>query len=363
MRKYHVDSLRWMAICILNPYHVAMAWNTWGEPNYIFFGPNRVFSSIIVFFSAFLMPLLFLIAGMSTRFALAKRTPREYLSERVKRLLVPLAFGTVVFMPVLTFFADKFNNQYNGTFLEHYRVFFTKYTDLTGADGGFSFGQFWFLLYLFVISCVSLGVILVIRKLIAGRTSTEPKPQKNLPLWAVVCMGLPLPLLSEVLSIGGKSLLEFTYLFLLGYYVFSREEVVEKLQKHCAWILGIGVLSGALNVYLFIWSGKDLAILNTCAKFIAEWFTVLGLLGFGKTRLDLRNKVTVYFSSRSFAIFSLHYLFVVLTQYVLSDPLHDRMFLLFLIPTALSCALTLLASELAIRIPPLAFLMGMKKGN
>ena len=361
MRKYYIDNLRWAAILLLIPYHVAMAWNLWNEPNYIFYEGNRVFSSFIVVFSAFLMPLLFLIAGMSTRFALSRRTPRKYLSERVKRLLIPLLFGTLVFMPVLTYLADCYHQNYDGSFFTHYAVFFTKYTDLTGADGGFSFGQFWFLLYLFVISCISLGVILVIRKLSSGKDVSERKSPKSLPLWAVLCMGIPLPLLSEVLSIGGKSLMEYTYLFLLGYYVFSREEVVEKLRKHCAWILGVGVLCGALNVYLFIRSAKDFAFANTCMKFLAEWFTILGLLGFGKAKFDFQNKITAYFSSRFFAIFSLHYLFVVLTQYFLSKPLRGQTILLFLVPVVLSYILSLAAAELVVRSRVLAALMGVKK--
>lgn len=56
-----------------------MAWNTWGEPNYIYFEGNRLISSSIVFFSPYFMPLLFLLAGISTRFALQKRTYKEYI--------------------------------------------------------------------------------------------------------------------------------------------------------------------------------------------------------------------------------------------------------------------------------------------
>lgn len=359
MRKYHVDNLRWMAICILIPYHVAMAWNTWGEPNYIFFGPNRVCSSIIVFFSAFLMPLLFLIAGMSTRFALTRRTPRQYLAERVKRLLVPLAFGTVVLMPVLTFLADKFNNQYNGTFLEHYQVFFTKYTDLTGADGGFSLGQFWFLLYLFAISCIALGVILLVSKF-SPREKDSPRAPATLPLWTLLCLGLPLPFLSEVLSIGGKSLAEFLYIFLLGYYVFSCEDVIAKLRKRGSLFLTIGILAGIANVYLFVWSAESPAMLNVAAKFIAEWFTLLGLLGAGSAHFDFKNKVTGFFARRSFAVFSLHYVFVVATQYLLADVLCGHVALLFIVPVVLSYGFTFLAAELALRIPVLAFFLGVK---
>lgn len=137
MRKHYIDNLRWIILLILIPYHAAQAWNIWGEPNYIYFGENRWISSIIVFFSPYFMPLLFVLAGVSTKFALQKRTNKEYLVERVKRLFVPLVFGTIVLMPIMTYLADRFNYSYSGGFVEHYAIFFTKYTDLIGADGDF----------------------------------------------------------------------------------------------------------------------------------------------------------------------------------------------------------------------------------
>lgn len=150
------------------------------------------------------MPLLFLLAGISTKFALQKRTIKKYISERVRKLLIPFVFGTLLLMPVMTYIADKFNFGYEGNLFTHYSVFFTKFTDLTGADGGFSLGQFWFILYLFVISILALGIILLLKK----RT---PKFKKDTSLWFICVLGLPLPLLSELLSIGGKSLVEYIY--------------------------------------------------------------------------------------------------------------------------------------------------------
>ncbi|MBP1572567.1 MAG: hypothetical protein J6A55_02040 [Oscillospiraceae bacterium] len=63
VRKAYIDNLRWAILLILIPYHTAMAWNSWAEPNYIYFEKNRLISSIIVFFSPYFMPLLFLLAG------------------------------------------------------------------------------------------------------------------------------------------------------------------------------------------------------------------------------------------------------------------------------------------------------------
>ena len=56
MRKHYIDNLRWITPLILIPYHVAMAWNSWNEPNYIYFEGDRGISSIIVFFSPYFMP-------------------------------------------------------------------------------------------------------------------------------------------------------------------------------------------------------------------------------------------------------------------------------------------------------------------
>lgn len=245
MRKHYIDNLRWLILLILIPYHTAQAWNVWGEPNYIIFEGNWLISSIIVFFSPFFMPLLFVLAGISTKYALQKRSNKEYLIERVKRLLVPFLFGTITLMPIMSYIGDKFNCSYEGSFWEHYAVFFTRFTDLTGFDGGFSVGQFWFLLYLFVISFACIGVVKFFKTFIS-------KSEKTIPFWLVFILGLPLPLLSEWLSVGGKSLIEYTYLFMIGYFVFSNDEIINKAEKNRWLLFGLGIAATILNVYLFI---------------------------------------------------------------------------------------------------------------
>lgn len=356
MRKHYIDNLRWLDILLLIPYHAAQAWNVWGEPNYIIFGGNNFISSIIVFFSPYFMPLLFMLAEISTKFAMNKRTYKQYLSERAKRLLVPLLFGTLTFMPIMTFIADTFNYGYNGGFLKHYSVFFTKITDLTGADGGFSFGQFQFLLYLFVISLFALGIIEIQKKLI-------PKTNIELPLWLVCFLGLPLPILNEWLSIGGKSLVEYTYIFLIGYYVFSNDKAVDKLKRFKTIFIVIGLIASVLNVYLFIWSETTHILLNTITKFIAEWFMLLALIGVGKKYLDFNGKVSSYMSKRSFSFFSFHFIWVVLLQFLLSDVLYNNIILLYSVPVILSYGLTFICCEICIRIPLLSFLIGVKSIN
>jgi len=355
MRKSFIDNLRWMDVFLLIPYHAAQSFNTWGELNYIYFGSNKAISSFIVFFSPFFMPLLFLLAGMSTRYALKKRSYGQYIIERVKRLIVPLIFGVLTFCPMLAYIGDLTNNAYKGSFWEHYKIFFTKLTDLTGFDGGFHVGQFWFLLYLFVISLVSVAIIALANKLLKNSNKTV-----CMPFWSICLMVIPLPFLYDLISVGGKSFAEYLYIFLIGHYVISDDEMIEKAQKYRLHTLIIGLVAGIADVYMFIWSGKDFGTINVIAKALAEWFTLLALIGIGKNSLDHKNKVSEYMAERSFPFFSLHFLWIVLFQYWFADALSSNTFLLFIIPIICSYAATIICSEICLKVPALRFLMGTK---
>lgn len=353
MRKHYIDNLRWIILLILIPYHTAQAWNVWGEPNYIFFEGNRLISSIIVFFSPYFMPLLFVISGISTRLSLQKRTSKEYLLERTKRLLIPFLFGTTVFMPIMSYIGDKFNCSYNGNLIQHYNVFFTKYTDLTGADGGFSVGQFWFLLYLFIISVVSAGILAPLRKIIS-------KSEKTIPFWLAIALGLPLPLLNEWLSIGGKSLVEYTYLFMIGCLVFSDDEILNKAERNSRLLLSIGLTATILNVYLFIWAAEKYILLNIITKYISEWVMAIALIGLAKRYVNFNGKVSNYMRTRSYMFYTYHFIWVVLFQYLLYGIIRNHTFVLFAGTVLLSYFMTFVCCEISVRIPFLCFVTGTK---
>ncbi len=352
-RRHYIDNLRWIILLLLIPYHTAMAWNFWEEPNYIFFEGNKAISSIIVFLSPYFMPILFVLAGIGTRFALQRRTPKEYLLERARKLLIPLLFGTVVLMPVLCYIGDIFNCSYDKGFFSHYAVFFTKYTDLIGADGGFSFGQFWFLLYLFIISVLCLGGLILLKK----RSCEE---QKSVPFPLVIALGLPLPLLSDLLSIGGKSLAEFAYLFLIGYFVFTNEKTIDKAEKYRWLMFGIGLAASLLNVYLFIWSDRKFEMLNNIADYVSEWFMIIALLGMAKRYLNFSNKISGYMKSRSFLVYIYHFIWVVLSEYLLYKLIGNQTWAIFAGTLIISSILTFICCEISIRIPFMCFLTGVK---
>ena len=143
MRKYYIDNLRVFCILLLFPFHTAMIFNNWGEAFYIHGGDSLPASFFMMCVYPWWMTLLFVIAGMSSYYALSHRSVKEFVKERVNKLLIPLLVGLVTIIPVQTYVADVFHNGYSGNFFEHYAVYFTRFTDLTGYDGGFTLGHLW----------------------------------------------------------------------------------------------------------------------------------------------------------------------------------------------------------------------------
>ena len=356
-RKYYIDNLRWLCILLLVPFHVAMAWNCWGESNYIWFSNNKVLSSLITFISPWYMPLLFILAGISLFYSLKKRTIKQVIKERLLKLALPLIVGILTLIPIMTYYADKFHNGYNGNFIEHYKIFFTRFTNLTGYDGGFSPAHLWFLLYLFIISIVCLGIIAMQKKFLPKLSQDNSIKHK---LFLIYVLGIFPIVLTPLLNIGGKSLGLYLSLFLIGYYIFSKEDIMNLIVK-MRWInLSIMIIFNITDVYMFIWSNSTNSTINTIAMHFTFWFGILSILGLGKAYFNQNNRITKYFVSRSFVFYIFHFIWIIILQYYIYK-LTSNVFLIFIISTIGTYIMTFFTTEIIIRIPIVNSLFGVKR--
>ena len=171
---------------------------------------------------------------------------------------------------------------------------------------------------------------------------------------------IPLPFLYDLLSVGGKSFAEYLFIFLIGYYILAGDEVLDDEEKYRYITLAIGLAAGVIDVYMFIWSGKDFGTVNGIAKALSEWFMILALIGIGKNKLDYKNKATVYMSQRSFPYFSLHFVWIVLFQYWFADILNSNTVMLYIVPVICAYGATLICSEICLKVQLLCFLIGTK---
>ena len=356
-RKHYLDNLRTFAVLMLLPQHTLMLFNNWGEAWYIHSTDLLLPSTIKEFNSLWMMPLLFTIAGISSRYALERRDAGVYVKERVSKLLVPLFFGLLLVVPVQSFIAGLYWNGHAGYFDS-----FTKLTDLRGYDGAFTTGQLWFLLFLFVIAMVSLPFVLLYKKKGKGTFGD------GVPLVCLILVGI-LPLLGLItFDISGISPVEYLAYFLLGYFFLTGERVLAKLDRYRFMLLGLFVLCAGSFMCLFLFPFQDgswielpifLYIIPLAIQW-ASWLAVLALIGLARHYLDFSGKISAYLSKSSFGVFLFHQSWLVIAGYFVLQ-ITEAPGLQYPLILFSTFVLTFLTYEIVRRVPPLRWMFALKK--
>lgn len=306
-RKYYIDNLRSISILLLFPVHTFMIWNNFGQGFYIWLEENKIYSTLIVLVNPWFMPLLFLLAGISARLSLEKRTVKEFIKQRINKLLIPFALGMVFLVPVQTLYARKFFFGYNGGFIENLGYFFTHFTDLSGYDGAFTPGHLWFILYLFIISMVSLIIFRYIPYEKAGRVTGR------LDIFCIILLFIPVWLMYYIGNFGGFSIGKNLALYLAGYYIISNNAVMEKVEKNIKWIALLCAASTLISAVLYY---KYLFYGDIWVNYIG-WVTILVLLVYGKRFLNKKTKLMEFARRASYPVYILHQsILVALAYYV-----------------------------------------------
>lgn len=351
-RKYYIDNLRWLAILLLFAFHAAQIWSG-GEYSgfYIWSHADTVLYVFSTAVYPWYMTFLFAIAGMSCKYALQKRTNKQFVVERMKKLLVPFFFGLLVLVPVMTYTAEVYFNGYTGTYWQQYGLFFTKVTDLTGYRGGFTPAHLWFLLYLFIISLAALLIICLQKKCL-------PKCRVDgVSYFFIILLFIPEWLCQYILNISGKSLGQFLILFLFGYYILSEESILQKLKQYQFVSLALSILSGSLYTYLYCFENlRNVSITGLYIFF--GWMGIITLLGIGQSKLNFHNRLSDYLTRASFSVYILHMpILVVIGFFILKLPVGVAVQFSLIVLT--SFIVTFLIYEIAKKVPVLRFFLGI----
>lgn len=319
VRLHFIDNLRWIAILLLFPLHAAFVFCA-GWYSYYVMSPYSSVTAhcLTVAIEPWIMPLLFCIAGISTTFALQKRTPLVYLKERAGRLLVPFFAGVVLVCPVIAYFALKFHTGYDGSFAGAVVQFFSSFSAFpytNGMVGEFSVDHLWFLLFLFTVSLLALCIILLWRRLFGPRAIPV-----NASLPVLLLLFVPAWLLNAAgPNVAGYSLLSYLLFFLIGYVLVASDKVQVSLDENWAllvavWIaLTIGVMwigGIVLGHAELFWGSSPLFVLT-------GWTGALALLGTGRHLLNFSNAVTAYLTAASYPVYIIHHAILVAVAYYL----------------------------------------------
>ena len=109
MRRIWLDNLRWVIILLVVLHHLVCFFNSAGVPMNVNAPGIPALDAIAYFCYPWFMPCMFLLAGISARYALEEQSTGRFLAARVRKLLIPFAAGVVLLgIPLVSFaFAVK----------------------------------------------------------------------------------------------------------------------------------------------------------------------------------------------------------------------------------------------------------------
>lgn len=305
MRKHYIDNIRWVTIIIVVIFHIFYYFNNIGIDS-IFDGlpVNAADSSAPFRLSAvfqyavypWFMTLLFVVAGISANCALKKKTNREFIKARVQKLIVPSTLGVLVFGWIPGSLVT--NAAAGESFAEV--PGFVKYIIYTCSG----IGALWFCHVLFLAS-----LILVLIKCIDKKGKLVSAADK-LPVFSLIFIFFLMWGSSKVLNmpvIVAYRLGIYTISFLLGYYIFSQDRIIEYLKKW-RWItLAAAIISGA--AFIIYWYGtsySDITLLSSFISNLYTFFAILAILGIFAKYFDKTGKAAEFCSKMSWPVYILH---------------------------------------------------------
>ncbi len=99
-RKHYLDNIRWVVTIVVVLYHVFYMYNAQAIAGVV----GKITNLDVQYFDAFqymvypwLMPIFFIVSGISSKLYLDNHTGKEFAKDRTRRLLVPTTIGLLTF--------------------------------------------------------------------------------------------------------------------------------------------------------------------------------------------------------------------------------------------------------------------------
>ena len=327
VRLHYLDWLRVLAILGVIVFHAVHPFDhiSWHIKNP---APSVPVTLLTVSLYPWGMPLFFLISGAGSRFALRRRTGRQYASERVTRLLVPFLVGSLILTPIMAYYEMSHKGLYGGSFTDFVlnpgviKAFFTEFHILRFGPSAFgALGyHLWFLGFLFAFSLIALPLFLWLRGA-SGRRLVEGLGWLCGKRGGLLLLIIPLTLIQVVLRpafpaehdwAGFATMLVF---FVSGYVLYSDERLTRAIRRDWPIAMALGLLTSALILSSSLSGiGASPSNISNELDLVLQW-TVLSVNGLswalfiismGMRYLDFRNRWLEYGQTAIMPLFLLH---------------------------------------------------------
>lgn len=363
MRRREIDWLRNLAILMLFFYHTSVVFQVWGD-NYVKSSETSyALSLFLVVTEYWYMQLLFFLAGASAYFSIKMRGTSSFVNERVKKLLIPFVFGLIVIVPPQGYLARLWRGDVPSNYFIFLKEFFTDFSDITGNHGTFTPAQLWFILFLFLISLIFLPILRFFSKE-NGMVFLEKSKKILLSSKIFLILSIILFLCELFPAPGGKNLLQFLVLFVLGYMVYSDEYYLNILDKVKGRFLIFTIVLLPtyvillLNIRYFI-TGLTADIIMVIIKNLLLIITLVCIVGYGRKYLNKESRILKYLNKASFPVYILHQTVLITVAYFIV-PLSLTLVFKVILIIALTIIFTFGLYEIIKRIKGIRFFLGIK---
>lgn len=366
MRKHWIDNLRWVTVLLVLFYHVIYFYNNKGVIGGIGgFGEGPQYQDVVMYILyPWFMPLLFILAGVSARYALEKKPAGEWFKSRTRKLLVPSTIGLLFIGAAVGWFNSRMPSVIpDGASAMSELPGVVKYFIWTISGTG----PLWFIQDLWLLSVV----ILLARRLdsknkfynTCGKIGAIPM----ILLGVFFYLGHhtlimhPNPLSADGLINLYKPQFYLTPL-LMGYFIFAHEKVQETLGRIWIPLMACAATTGiVLTATTF---GQDCTgpqYLSSPLNNIYGWLMCLAMMGWFKSRFNRTSPFASYMTASSYGIYILHYLVVVSVGTFLKVKTQLPLFWIYTILTVAVFSLSPLLTAIISRIPFLRWcILGIK---
>ncbi|MGC9779540.1 MAG: acyltransferase [Candidatus Heimdallarchaeota archaeon] len=368
-RRYDLDWLRMISILLVFFYHSSLIFG--GEKWII----NNVESSIhiarcMTLGTGLILPLFFVIAGMSTFYALNYVKAGKYTILRAIRLLVPFIIGIFTHIPVQVYYDAVLNGYFTGSFFEFYGtvLFNNGIYDFGGAFPLLG-NHLWFLILLFVYSLILIGPFVLLRReksynRLLKVTSFLAKPG------VIFTFVLPVILVEQIHTyfgtplglLGGYTFTTYILFYFIGFLIASNENFKKSIEKQIIPAL-IGVVAFGISMIVLIYVGLYGANYWDPVYWILYpiygWCLVILTLGLGSKYLNKNNKARKFMNELVMPFFILHQTVIVVIGFYIIQ-LSLPMMVKYLIIVSSSLAIIIVLLLIIKYLNPLRVLFGMR---
>jgi len=326
IRRYDLDWLRVIVFTLLIFYHVGMFFVPWGWH----VKNNEIYDWLrwpMMFLNQWRLPILFVISGMGTYYALGKRSMGKFMWERFLRLGIPLIVGMILIVPPQVYFERLVQGTFSGSY---WKYFTTIAFDGVYPEGNLSWHHLWFLPYLLVFSWILAPLFVYLRR----RQTLFIEWIKRLiqktwgiyafviPLYFVESLVEPFFPVTHALVDDWFNFIFSIILFFYGFILIATGNVFWQALtkvKSKAIILGIIGFASQAFIWLFLEDGYVVHFTEAFLKVVNIWSWILVLFAYASEYLNKPSKGLAYSNRAVYPFYILHQTVTVAIAYYLMD--------------------------------------------